>query len=88
MKDNEEKKAWTVVVMGRGFWGCGNSYAEAAGNAPHFRPERDEHCLILFTEPVTNVSSGLTGLSYEWVDEEGTLAYTTIENGLKEVIEA
>lgn len=85
--EEKEPQTWTVVVLGHGFWGCGNSYAEAAGNAPHFRPDIDEHILCLFTEPVTKVSAGFHGLSYEWVGEEGTLAHTTIKNGLKEVIE-
>lgn len=85
--EEQETQTWTVVVMGRGFWGCGNSYAEAAGNAPHFQPDIDEHVLALFTEPVTHVSAGLRGLSYKWVGDEGAVAYTTIKNGLNEVLE-
>lgn len=85
--EEKDTPTWTVVVMGHGFWGCGNSYAEATRNAPHFRPDIDEHILVLFTEPVTHVSSGFHGLSYRWAGEEGTMAYTTIKNGLNEVLE-
>jgi hypothetical protein len=85
--EEQETQTWTVVVMGHGFWGCGNSYVEAAGNAPHFRPEKDEHILVLFTEPVTHVSAGLNGLYYKWAGDEGAMAHTTIKNGLNEVIE-
>lgn len=75
MSDNEKTvQSWNTVVYGRGFWGCGNSWSEAclnANEAAGFNPVRDNYMLLLFSEPVVNVSAGFRGVSYEWVDAEG-----------------
>lgn len=87
--DNQEvQESWTVVVMTHGSWGCGNSYTEAVGNCPYLDVRKDEHILVLFTEPVNKVNPGFHGLSYKWVDEEGAMAWTTVKNGLNEVLKA
>lgn len=83
---NDNIHTWTVVVMYHGGWGCGNTYAEAVSNSRHLNVKKDEHILVLFTKPVVNVNAGFHGLSYKWADEEGTMAYTTIANGLQEVL--
>lgn len=69
---NDNKQTWTVVIFGPHYWGCGNSHNEAVKNArANGFKKSDHHVLILFSEPVENVSGSEFGLSYKWADKVG-----------------
>lgn len=71
-KEDKKKETWTVIIYGLGYWGCGNTHAEAAKNAKAngFR-KTDHHVLILFSEPVKSVNASAFGIQWEWADKEG-----------------
>ena len=71
-KEDKKKETWTVLIYGPSYWGCGNTHAEAVKNAKEngFR-KTDHHVLVLFSEPVKNVSGSAFGIRWEWADKEG-----------------
>jgi hypothetical protein len=80
---DEPDQTWTVVIYGPGYWGCGNSHQEAASNAaPHGYRKTGHHILMLFSEPVKDVSGSGFGLRYSWVDKVGVCLEADI-NGPK-----
>ena len=71
MEDNNNE-TWTVVIYGPGYWGCGNSHREAVANAvPNGHRSNRHHLLMLFSEPVKDVSAGFFGVNYNWADKVG-----------------
>lgn len=86
----DTKQEWTVVIYGLGFWGCGNTYAEAVGNIPKgegFSPLTDEHTIVVFSEPVRDVWFS-PAMEFKWVDGRGEVAWTHLASGLKPVLAA
>lgn len=83
----ETENSWTVVIYGPHYWGCGNSYTEAAENSRNSggNPKKDEHILYLFSEPVKNVQGSEFGLSWQPVNrkKKGTFLKATINEKIK-----
>jgi hypothetical protein len=75
---------YTFIVWGAGFWGCGNSKAEALANADKygrgFNPRKDYHRIIELTHPVHTVEASWMGVQWVWADVHGDYTFEDIND--------
>lgn len=73
-------KTYTVVVMGLGYWGAGQTEKEAlaASPSPGYLKDRG-YVRIDFDQPVRAVAVDMFGAKWEWTDTDGAKTFTETE---------
>lgn len=77
-------QTFTVVLLGLGFWACGNTYNEALKQARKhcvgFNKHKTYFRAFAFTEPVHSVRGSDCALEYQWADVIGAFTFLDIND--------